>query len=427
MINKFLVIVVLLITFGVPSETSTISPSGKATELDLLYGEIVFFIRIPPEHNTCFNITYSIPPIYNNQTPIFFEILDDTTAEIISYKILNDTGVTNKVVRLNIAPDPYGDVPFVHFQCWVLVSNNEFNGFTRDAKIPSMDDLPDDVKIWLDPTQAVQSNNFLIQNKARSLMNTDDNLTLLAEEIVTYTSKNKMRPVLWLLANIIPINRHSDWAKFLDATSSLFFGGSCTGRANLGTALFRASGVPSRVLHVMPTWTWYFVEENNMWYDMHYISEYFSIENGWVLSETSIGITPLEQKQNIVLRVNYPDDENRAGNMLDYYGGCEQWFWTDEDINLYWTHKGSGTRSFYNNNITINEETAGFIFNITQKVYTLFTKYAGLNLSERNHQQFCNATRFQKKAIEAFKQLDIKGYHDNITLAYYEYTKICYP
>jgi len=258
-------------------------------------------------------------------------------------------------------------------------------------------------------------------------MNTDDNLTLLADEIVTYTSKHKMRPVLWLLANIIPINRHSGWAKFLDATSSLFFGGSCTGRANLGTALFRASGVPSRVLHVMPTWTWYFVEENNMWYDMHYISEYFSIENGWVLSETTIGITPLEQKQNIVLRVNYPDDENRAGNMLDYYGGCEQWFWTDEDINLYWTHKGSGARSFYNNNITINEETAGFIFNITQKVYTLFTKYAGLDLSERSHQHFCNATRSQKKAIEAFKQLDIKGYHDNLTLAYDEYTKICYP
>jgi len=89
MINKFLAIVVLLITFGVPSETSTISPSSKATELDLLYGEIGFFIHIPPEHNTCFNITYSIPPIYNNQTPIFFEILDDTTAEIISYKILN--------------------------------------------------------------------------------------------------------------------------------------------------------------------------------------------------------------------------------------------------------------------------------------------------------------------------------------------------
>jgi hypothetical protein len=428
---KTLALGIIILFIGVaiqPGISTSIKQEEKTDkELDLLYGEIGFYISIPAGYDNSFNVTYSLPPIYENQSPIFFEILNDTTAKIISYRILNDTAVPNKVVKFNIASSQYEELPFVHFDFWVLVKNDEFIDFVMDTKIPKKEDLPDETKIWLTSTEAVQSNNFFIKLKALSLILGNNNLTLLADKIVKYTSEHKMRLVLWTLANLIPINP-SGWAKFLDAVSSLLFGGSCTGRANLGTALFRAKGVPARVIHVMPTWPWAYVKDNNIWYDMHYISEYYSPANGWVLSETVLGITPLEQKQNIVLRVNYTDDENLAGNRLKYYGGCEQWFWTEsKNIRLFWNHSGSGTRSWFNNNITTDKETANQVFNITQKVYTMFTKYAGLNLTGENQQHFYNATLAQKNSIQQFMQLDVNGYLENITLAYDQYNEIYYP
>lgn len=406
----------------------TINSLSDEQELDLLYGEIAFYIMTPFGLDKSFNVTYSLPPNYENQAPIFFEIKNDTTAEILSYEILNDTYSPNIVIRFNIAPGKLSELPFVHFHFWVLVKNDEFNDLPSNVEIPKENELPNETKIWLESTEAVQSDNIFIKLKARLLKKGCDDLASLADEIVKYTSNHKMRSVLYMLANMIPINRFSGWAKYLDAASSLLFGGSCTGRANLGTALFRANGVPARVVHVMPTWPSYSIKNNDFWFDMHYISEYYLPNYGWVLSETVLGTTPLEHKQNIILRINYPEDENLAGNRLGYYGGCEQWFWTEsKSIRLFWTHNGSGTRSWFNNNLTTDKETANEAFNTTQKVYNMFTKYAGFNFTGENQQHFENATIAQKNAVECFKQEDMTGYNTNISFAFDKYQQIVSP
>ena len=135
-------------------------------ELDLLYGEIGFFIIIPSEQDDSFNVTYSLPPNYKSQAPIIFEIREDTTADIINYEILNDTDPLNIVIKFNIAPSEYEDPPFVHFDFWVLVENDEFDDLPSDVEIPAERDLSDCNDIWLESTKAVQSDSLLIKLKA---------------------------------------------------------------------------------------------------------------------------------------------------------------------------------------------------------------------------------------------------------------------
>ncbi len=290
----------------------------------------------------------------------------------------------------------------------------------NDSRIPTLDELPEETKAWLAATEAVQSHNILIRMKAHSLLLRTDCLNVLAARIVKYTSLHEMRLWLWYFFNALPTNTRSGWAKYLDAASSLFFGGTCTGRANLGTALFRANGVPARVLHVMPTWS-------SGWYDMHYISEYYSLDNGWVLAETVLGITPLEQKQNIILRVNYPADEDTAGNRGDYYGGCEPWFWMDANVMIYWTHQGSGAQSWLHNALWTDNDTSAQSLAITKMVYPMFIKYAGVELTGENQHHYSNAILAEVSAINCFTQLDITGYLANMTLAYQEFSQISYP
>ena len=49
-----------------------------------------------------FHIRFSFPPDYNYQTPIFLEIYNDTTADLVNYKIENDKNEPNKIVNFTI-------------------------------------------------------------------------------------------------------------------------------------------------------------------------------------------------------------------------------------------------------------------------------------------------------------------------------------
>ena len=159
------------------------------------------------------------------------------------------------------------------------------------------------------------------------------------------------------------------------------------------------------------------------WYNIHYICEYYCPEYGWIFAETSAGITPYYPKYDIVLRVNYPEDENTIGNGLDYYGGCEQWYWVDsEDI-----YGSAQTQSWIENEVITSEDNATIAFQITKTDWKYYTQYAGSNLTEENQQHFNNATEFQEDALWCLSLSDVDGYIDNMTLAYFEYIEIEYP
>ena len=387
-----------------------------------MHGEALFYVKANDDITSVFNVTWAVPPNYENQAPILIDVRNDTSSSILGWSVINDTNPPNKVLKFLISPLRKGEQVTIHFDYLVLVKNKKYEDLLDYVKIPIEDELPDDTKIWLESTKAIQSDNILIRLKAYSLRWRSDDLTELAEKIVKYTSSPKIiRVVLWRLANRFFHGESWHWAKYLDAVSSIFFGGSCTGRANLGTALFRANGVPAKNLIVTPV-----SAGKKFWFDAHYICEYYCPNYGWVSAETTLGITPYEPKNYMVLRVNYPEDENLAGNGNDYYGGCEPWFWVDNADARVWWHTGqrSGTRGWFEKEITTPPDMANLAFNLTQNVYELHARYLGTNLSGENLLHFNNAISAQKNAIECFKQSDITGYLNNMTIAYNEYRKI---
>lgn len=395
-------------------------------EINLLYGEISFFIKIKKDYKKNVNITYSLPPNYKNQAPIYFEIKNDTTADIISYKIIHETDLPNIKIKFCIQPKKYTDTPFIHFDFWILTKNNEFKDLPKNVEIPDKKDLPEYTHRWLNSTEAVQSDSLLLKLKAKNLKNNCENLSSLTEKIVKYTSEKQFRKFLLGLLTILTSDTSSNWAKFLDAKSSLFLGGSCTGKANLGTALHRANKIPSRVVHVLLTWPHIDWDKNNYWMDMHYITEYYHLNYDWILSETTLGITPLEPKNVVILRINDIEDENQAGNQGDYFGGCEQWFWIEhkEEITIFWERGKSGAKGAYYNKIITDENTADVLLNTTKIVYDMFTNNFDDDLNDSEQQLFNNAFTAQKEAVECFKQKNITGYKNNILLAYNQLKKI---
>lgn len=378
-------------------------------EVDLLHGENILILRAKKDVNS-FSVTYAVPPNYENQAPMLFEIKNDSSAEIISYHIENDTNPPNKVVNFTIAPMKKGENASLHFDYWVLVKNKKFEDLPEYVKIPAEDELPEYTKTWLVSTEAIQSDNVLIKFKSTLIKGFDDNLIKFAKRVVFSTSHH--RPFISLLSMIFGLSHPQD------ALSTFFLGGVCTGLANLGTALFRANGIPAKDLIVMPT--------VGIWFQMHFISEYYCPDYGWVTAETSLGVTPYEPKYDIILRINYPEDEDKAGNAFTGYSGVEQWFWINNENVWPYYHgiEASKSGAWIKNAVITSEINAEAALNITQQVWEFYTKYLGADLSGEDEQHFNKAVEAQEIAKECLNQSDVDGYIENMTFAYSEYREI---
>ncbi len=425
--------------------------SDTEKELYLLYGKTNFTLYAL-ENVDSFNAIHTIPPNYENQAPIFFNIRDETTADIISYQMYNDTSHPNKVINFTIGPMNKKEKKTICFEYWVFVKKKDYKDLPDYVEMPSKDELPDDTKLWLASTNAIQANNTLIKLKAQQLRRkSDNNLLSYADNIVWYT-RYAGRPslfmgkyhtimdyvvhggipnILWRLSpnkfqylpkwliffGNIPIPTAS--SMYQDAVSTLLSCGVCSGVANLGTALFRASGIPAKHLLLTPV-TFYRYEL----YICHCICEFYCPGYGWVWAETTEGTIGNEikdsTKDSIVLRVSTPQDENAAGSGLQGFGGLEQWAWiTNKNVarNLDTMGKREGA-------ITAVGDVADGAFNVTQAVWDMYTRNFGRELDGENERHFLNATAAQQNAIKCFKQSDFNGYFDNIIIAYDEYNMI---
>lgn len=425
-------------------------------ELDLLHGETYFDVIALENVTSPFNLSYVAPLNYGNQAPILVEICSDSTANIISYSIPNDTNEPNKIINFTIGPMQKGDNRTIHFQYWVLVKNNEYADIPKYVKIPKEDELSEDVKTFLVSTKAIQSDNILIRLKARQVKRLSNNLIRLANRIVLSTSNLLHRPIIKRLPIIKTfyfrfhesiqnlankIVGSEDWVKLQDALSVLFLRGNCNGVANLGAALFRANGVPARSIIITPTYP--------QRVEQHYMCEYYCPDYGWVPAETMLFSTPpknfidkfvskkigktygitnqaclYEPKTYIILRINYPEDENLAGGGLSYYGGHEPWWWWKQDDKI--VCDPPYTYGRIEKELATDQQNANLAFNLTKDVYELHTHYIGMSLFGENLIHYEDAILAQKNAIECFKQSDMNGYTDNTTVAYNEYLGINY-
>lgn len=454
----FLTVVLFAITAIIPTSIGMgnllLSDGDTEQELDLLYGETNFNLTALEDISYPFNLSYVVPLNYNNQAPILFEVCEDASTDLVTFRIINETNAPNKIINFTIAPLTKGTVVTIHFQYWVLVRNNDYTDLPRYVKIPKEKDLPDNIKTWLVSTKNIQSDNIIIKLKAKQIKGFTNNLVRLANKIALSTSDYvKLYRPLSRLINIIPNardftydivnkNREHDWLPLQDAFSELFLGGCCYGRAHLGAAIFRANGVPARSIIITPTYG------KKISFEQHVICEYYCPDYEWVPVETTfacappkgivedivekiahkLGVdtrfpVPYETKGYIVLRINYPDDENEAGNGLSYYGGMEAYMkMYPREVAGYLNN--SQTHGWIEKELATNQQNADNALSLTKDVYELHTKYIGMNLNGENKQHYDNAILAQKNAINCFNQSDINGYINNITIAYTEYGQI---
>jgi len=373
---------------------------GIDQNLTLLRGEHYLYFKAIKNVSSSFNIKYVFPAEYNYQYPIYLEILNDTNMDIANYKIENDTNELNKIVNFTINSMNNSGEKLIHFNCWVLVKNYDYENLPGFVEIPDENMLPEEVKKWLKPSEVVQSDNLLLRLKAKQLkLFTNNNLLKLAEKIAKFCRQH--RYILFLLQYYLQgiIGYRSQ-----DALTTLFINGECPGRSHLGCALFRANQVPARVLLAMPA-------RYDFWFEMHYMTEYYCPGFNWIPTEVHKGVTPYPPQNQIVLRVCYPIDENNTQTdfLFDKMKGLERWIWiNNENVTPYYKDlkEGSKIRAYLENSVTVDLNVANDTIGLTHEVFNKYQYYLSRELEEENLYHFKNATGYIMQAINELDNSD---------------------
>jgi len=227
-------------------------------EISLLRVEHYLFLNAEEVTDT-FDVRYVFPPDYQYQVPILLEVLEDSTADILRYQIDDGTNEPNKIVKFTIGAMEKDERVLIHFSCWVLVKNHEYNDLSEYVKIPKKKDLPEETKIWLSSTDVVQTRRILIKYTAMQLRGGGDNLISFANNISLFIKEH--RYFLFFLQLKLGIFFSQD------AITTLFINGENVGRSHLACALLRSNNIPARVLLAN--------NDQGFWTQMHYMVEYY--------------------------------------------------------------------------------------------------------------------------------------------------------
>jgi hypothetical protein len=392
---------------------TTIQMSTDNQELDLLRVEHYLYVNASADVGT-FHIKFSFPPDYQYQVPFLLELHNDsTTSKILHYQIENDTCEPNKIINFTVGAMEKDDSVLIHFSCWVLVKNHDFNDLPTYVKIPKKYQLPIETKIWLSSSSQVQTHSLLIRHKAWQLHGLSDNLIHFAHRIAPFIRYHRFGLFILELRLGLLLSQ--------DARTTLLINGENVGRSHLACAFFRIYDIPARVLLVN--------NDQGFWTQMHYMVEYYCPGYGWVLVETTFGKSPYSTKHQVVNRVCYPQDEENTKEdyIFPFMKGEERWLWIDtNNISPYYVDckKGSKSQMFSEAVVSVDQLTANFAFVLTERVFRQYQSYLGLHLTDENLYHFQNATLYQKEAIITLKGNNTEGYISFLNRAYDEYNEI---
>jgi len=362
-----------------------------------------------------FHIRFSFPPDYAYQVPLLLELYNDSTlSAIVHYDIENDTLPPNKIINFTLNPMKKYDSVLLHFSCWVLLKNHNFDDLPPYIKIPKKYQLPEETKQWLVSTKEVQLHSLLIRNKAQQLHGLSNNLIRYAGRIAPFIKNHRYAFFVFELRTGLLLSQ--------DARTTLLMNGENVGRSHLACAFFRTYHIPARVLLVN--------NDQGFWTQMHYMVEYYCPGYGWVLLETTRGISPYATYHQVINRVCYPQDEEdtKKDYIFPFMKGEERWLWIDNEyVSPYYVDCNTGSKSqmFTEANISTDQMTADYAFVLTQMVFRQYQGFLGKNLSSENQEHFQNAIMYQQQAIFTLKQSQsFDGYLNLLNMAYDEYQDI---
>ncbi len=229
-----------------------------------------------------FDVYFHVPVPYRDQAPVYLTVAGPN---VLGYRYLRmDESNALVCARMSSAPCT------IQWRSYVLIAASHYADIPSWAPIPPAGSLPDSLARWILASDGTQIDEPLIQAESMALVNASGgNLINLATLIKQRVSS-------------IPADfPHSPTA--FDAYYTLnWWGNSCTGHAHAGAALFRAAGVPARIIMpLMPYLTGYM--------DMHWVIEYWVTDYGWVRMDPQIAINPMNSYTTIVTFAPEPADE----------------------------------------------------------------------------------------------------------------------
>lgn len=341
-----------------------------------------------------FTVYFTIPIVCKNQSPIWVSV---SCPFLIDYRFVR---VANNNIVLAVKLQNLPGDKMINWSVWVFTKEHDFTNVPDNVLFPDTADLPDSVKQWLQPSACIQWTDPFIQNVADSLRDTLITINSLAERINEYCY------------NIPWIYEHNPIS--FDAFFAMNWGSSCTGHANAGAALFRANGIPSRVLLNIP---------DSVGSYMHYIIEYYMPSFGWINMETSAGVNPNHHAhEEIVTYVCTIDDEFpiiRSDNVEAF------WFCSD-------TAFQHNSPDLSEDAIVVCYETdSAFkinqIISLSDSVYKYYTRYKGIALTGLQSNHFDIALNYQNEALNNALSKNVDSTIYNLINALFYYRMIIKP
>ncbi len=321
---------------------------------------------------------FHIPIAFADQVPILLTV---RSAQLVDYRFVR-LSPPNVIVAARMKSARQATI---HWECWVLVRQNNYSDRPATKPIPTFDQLPDEVRPWLLSSDCVQTNDPFVQGKAWEIKGDTTDLVVLADRVA---------------AACAAIPAKFDHAPFaFDAFYALNWGNSCTGTAHAGDALMRANGVPARTLMVMPTWY-------GGAFDMHWIIEYYLPDYGWVRMETTLGQNPVSPEEEIVVLVCNPEDEFP----LFYTDGIEgYWHTSDPVLGVGSPRWGQSHHAFDAGTLVAATEDADKTIALGKIIFDRQVDTWGLNLSQEQKAEVQAAYGHQSQALSKIKAGDVSG------------------
>jgi hypothetical protein len=186
------------------------------------------------------------------------------------------------------------------WESYVLALPHETRAIPAGIRVP-VENVPPDVSPWLNASWCCDTNDPEIRKVAEDLMKggpaADALVPALIERLGAILRAEKGR-----VSN-------------LTASEAMTKAGSCTSNANLAAALFRAVGIPARVIAGYPTWSGPL--------QTHYVVEYWLPGAGWRLMESSLCRDDRPGAEQIEVAMVLPVDEamGKAGMRPGAAGG----------------------------------------------------------------------------------------------------------
>ena len=409
-----IILILVFLSFSSVSISNDVKDFNETKELYLL--RVEHYLELEAAENTeSFHVKYVFPPDYGYQVPIVMELLNDTTANVLSYNIEKYGVEPNNVVNFTLDSMSQNEHRMIHFTIWVLVEKHDFLEIPKDISLPqSPYDTPVETRLWLSRSDMVQVNRLRIKYYANKLEGTNDNILSYAKNVSSFIKNHRYGLFLIQL-----------WTQtFLkqDAITTLTINGENVGRSHLACALFRTQNIPARVILAH--------NDQGFWTQMHYMVEYYIPTYGWVLLDSTKGMTPYSTQRQVINRICSIKDEmnTKKDYILPFMKGEERWIWIDtESVNPYYVDckEGSKSQMFMETSVSAKSFASDYTFFRTQNVFSQYKKFLGQNLSPENQKHVQNAIDFQVKACNALVETnDLNEYVYFIEKAYDEYKSI---